>query len=561
MTASAICSRLGGTHPFRVSTRLNAEQRQVVEFVLDSHDRAINLSGAAGTGKTATLQELRRGLLESGQTLIAVAPTRSAVDELKKVGFQDAFTIERLLQDKRLQASLDNKVLIVDEAGMVSGRQMWEMLRLSELYSARIVFSGDTKQIQSVEACDALRVLEKESRLRTIELNHVQRQITRDYREAMKELRLDPGRGFEKLDKIGAIREVPWLERAQEVAKAFSEAEALGQDSLMVCATHEEIDRVTHAIRMSQGKAGKGVQIGKDVSLNWTAAQKSDMANYQPGQLLVFHRAVKGIRKNETLEVVNADGQSVTARNAIRPTFTVTARQAKSFDVCERQALEITPGDKLLLTANRRESRFPGHQWRNRDRASRSIPQSAVHLTDGRILPPDFKQFTHGYAVTAHRSQGKSVDSVIISADGMPKELFYVAASRGRQNVLIITSDKQTLSESVCRSNARQSASELARGERPGLYQGLHRGFQAACNLVRWAAQYARHWGNSIAEPAKLPEPMLPDHSPAPLIQCRKNPRHPKSIPPAPSKEPATPVEIRSNQLPERRTYDLEIER
>ena len=149
----------------------------------------INISGAAGTGKTATLQKVRRGLLESGQTLIAVAPTRSAVDELRKVGFESAITVERLLQDERLQASLGNRVLIIDEAGMVSGRQMWEILRLAERRSARIVLSGDTKQIQSVEACDALRVREKESRLRTIELNQVQRQITQDYREVSVWLR------------------------------------------------------------------------------------------------------------------------------------------------------------------------------------------------------------------------------------------------------------------------------------------------------------------------------------------------------------------------------------
>ncbi len=31
--------------------------------------------------------------------------------------------------------------------------------------------------------------------------------------------------------------------------------------------------------------------------------------------------------------------------------------------------------------------------------------------------------------MTAHRSQGKTVDSVILSGDGMQKELFYVAAS------------------------------------------------------------------------------------------------------------------------------------
>src|SRR5438128_8927860 len=88
-------------------------------------------------------------------------------------------------------------------------------------------------------------------------------------------------------------------------------------------------------------------------------------------------------------------------------------------------------------------------------------------------LPSNFKQFAHGYAVTAHRSQGKSVDAVIISGDGMQRELFYVAASRGRERVLVITSDKQRLRESVARSTARQSASELARKVGAGLHQGM----------------------------------------------------------------------------------------
>jgi len=65
--------------------------------------------------------------------------------------------------------------------------------------------------------------------------------------------------------------------------------------------------------------------------------------------------------------------------------------------------------------------------------------------------------------VTAHRSQGKSVDAVVISADGMRKELFYVAASRGRDSIAVVTSDRDLLRESVAHSVARQSASELSR--------------------------------------------------------------------------------------------------
>ena len=81
------------------------------------------------------------------------------------------------------------------------------------------------------------------------------------------------------------------------------------------------------------------------------------------------------------------------------------------------------------------------------------------------MVPSNFKQFAHGYAVTAHRSQGKSVDAVIISGDGMQKELFYVAASRSLESVVVITSDKERLRESIAQSTARKSALELARGE------------------------------------------------------------------------------------------------
>jgi ATP-dependent exoDNAse (exonuclease V) alpha subunit len=396
----------------------------------------------------------------------------SAVEELQKVGFRDAVTIERLLTDPRMQSSLRNKVLIVDEAGMVSGRQMHGLLNMAETQSERIVFSGDTRQIQSVEACDALRVLEKESRLKSIELIQVQRQTAKDYREAIKELRRDPAKGFEKLDSMGAIREVPWLDRSEAVAWAFADVEAKGRNALVVCATHEEIDRITEAIRTNRkrrGQIGNSIEIGRDISLNWTTAQKSDARNFRAGQVLVFHRAVKGIGKNEALEVIRTDSNQVEARNIQGELKSITSKHAKSFDVCERREFEVAPGDRLLLTGNRRKN---GFRCTNGEivTVSNIDHERQITLTDGRALPLGFKQFTHGYAVTAHRSQGKSVDEVIISGDGMRKELFYVAASRGRENVQIITSDKTLLRDSIGLANARQSASELERANRPGLH-------------------------------------------------------------------------------------------
>ena len=58
------------------------------------------------------------------------------------------------------------------------------------------------------------------------------RQTSTEYRDAIQELRRDPEAGFEKLDRTGAVREVPITERAQAVALAYVESK--GQDVLVV---------------------------------------------------------------------------------------------------------------------------------------------------------------------------------------------------------------------------------------------------------------------------------------------------------------------------------------
>ncbi|MGA2576493.1 MAG: AAA family ATPase [Bryobacteraceae bacterium] len=484
------CDPLGGNQQFVASDRLRTEQKRAVEFILSSRDQAVNMRGAAGTGKTATLKELRRGLADAGREVLALAPTMSAVEELQKIGFAEAITAERLLHDERMQATLPGKVLILDAAGMISGRQMWELLRLTRRQSARLVFSGDAKQIQSVEAGNALRVLEKESRLKSVALAQVQRQTRKEYREAIQELRRNPERGFQKLDAIGAVREVAWLDRAEAVAKAYGASQ--GRSSLVVCATHEEIERATEAIRRRCGATcalGEGVQLTRNASLNWTTAQKGDARNFCPGQILGFHRAIKGIARNEALEVVRVEGERVIVRNESGREQTVTSKHAKSFDVLEQHAIDVAAGDRLLLMASRREQGF--HATNGEIVTVAQIDAAGrIRLEDGRTLPAEYKQFAHGYAVTAHRSQGKSVDALIISADGMQKELFYVAASRGRERVDVITSDKERLRDTVAQSTARRSASELARRAQPGLQRGPLRGLAAAMVLMCRAAQF-----------------------------------------------------------------------
>jgi hypothetical protein len=324
--------------------------------------------------------------------------------------------------------------------------------------------------------------------LKTVALAQVQRQTRKDYRDAIEELRRHPERGFAKLDAMGAVREVAISERAAAIADAYDAA--AGQSRLVVCATHDEIDRVTDAIRerrKTRGEVCEGVALTRHVSLNWTAAQKADFRNHRAGQILCFHRAVKFIAKNDTVEVVRVASSGLVVRSANGTERTISKRQAASFDVVEARPIEVSVGDRLLLTANRRE---PGLRITNGELVTVSAVDATgrIQLDDSRTLPSNYRSFAHGYAVTAHRSQGKTVDSVIISGDGMQRELFYVAASRGRQSVTVITSDKERLQATVARYMARTSASELVRGKGTHSHRGALRGLVVARDMVRRAA-------------------------------------------------------------------------
>jgi len=496
---------------FELSGHLRPEQKRAVEAVLDSRDLAVNVRGAAGTGKTATLREIDRGLREAGHEVLAVAPTRSAVDELEKVGFRDAMTVSRLLEAQEPQGALRGRVLIVDEAGMVSGRQMQSLLHLAEDQGARIVFSGDTRQIPSVEALDALRILERESGLKSVSLTEVQRQTNSFYREAVKTMRHSPEQGFAQLEKLGAIREVSIFDRGQIVAELHREFRAEGRDTLVVAGTHAEISQLTDAIRQDRkehGELGVGHSFDRFVSLQWTRAQKEELSNYQEGQILQFHRDTKLAKRHESMEVVRIGPESLVARKGTGEEVNISPKQTRAFSVYERQPIEVAPGDSLMLTANRRGAEL---RATNGELVKvSSVDGGAIRLEDGRTVPANYHEFTHGYAVTAHRSQGKTVDTVIISADSMKNELFYVAASRGRSEIAVVTSDREQLRESVGVSTMRQSAIELTRKQLSAHdpEKGHHVDLMTGVN--RQAGQQIGEQHSSV--PTHTPEPEKTPH-------------------------------------------------
>ncbi len=67
--------------PIPFNKKLNDSQNQAVAFALSAEDVAI-IHGPPGTGKTTTLVELMRQIVHSGQTVLAVAASNLAVDNM-----------------------------------------------------------------------------------------------------------------------------------------------------------------------------------------------------------------------------------------------------------------------------------------------------------------------------------------------------------------------------------------------------------------------------------------------------------------------------------------------
>jgi hypothetical protein len=244
-----------------------------------------------------------------------------------------------------------------------------------------------------------------------------------------------------------------------------------GKSALLVSPTWAEIEAVTEKVRETLKVDGLVSQHEEAVivfdSLSWTEAQKKNPGQFQPGQRIRFVRATKSFAKNETAEVVSIDqaGPGPISLRVRRPdgseVFFNPSRSAASFDVGEARELKVAPGDWLLLQANH------GKEFVNGERVQvREIQNGRIALADGRQLPAGFNTFTHGYAVTSHSSQSKTVDEVLLVAasrsfGAVNREQFYVSISRGRERVHVFTDDADLLARRVTDSHERKAAVEL----------------------------------------------------------------------------------------------------
>lgn len=192
-------------------TFLNTNQKKVVSELMLSLDGVDLLEGKAGTGKTTTLKAVETGLNQASYSVTVLAPTTKAVEVLQAEGFTNSMTVQKYLsipEDGELRIKSKN-YLIVDEASLVSVRQMNKLLTIASESKYRVILVGDTKQHKSVERGNTLKTIQQHSNIETYSLNQIQRQTQNEAKLAVEDL--SKGKvleGIEKFQKLGFVKEI-----------------------------------------------------------------------------------------------------------------------------------------------------------------------------------------------------------------------------------------------------------------------------------------------------------------------------------------------------------------
>ncbi|HEV2392682.1 MAG TPA: MobF family relaxase [Verrucomicrobiae bacterium] len=462
-TVNAGCDAVAPLHPgYRPADWLGEDQKRAIYHVLRTSDRITGLRGLAGSGKTTALRELVAACKEARVEPLFCAPTAAATEVLRTEGFA-AVTLQSLLLTKPALSA--RQLVVLDEAGAVG---MDDMKRLFDLArDARIVLSGDTGQHASVARGDALRILENHSDFQSGQLTRIRRQRKVEYRRAVElAAQKNTNEAFAQLERMGAVTELPGNQLHDSAAQSYVKTLMQNQSVLLVAPTWNEIEALTEKVRavlkMSGRLAGDEKEFQVFDSLSWTEAQKQDARQYRAGLAIRFHRQKTGFAKDETVAVVAVENDALKIQRADGSESIFLLGQGSAyFDVGEKRKLKIAAGDKLLLQSNWRKKFVNGELVE-----VKTIQGDSVVLADGRVIPKNYRTFTHGYAVTSHAAQGKTVDEVLLvaSSRSLPainQQQFYVGISRGREACRVFTDDAEMLRSHVTRSSARLAVVEV----------------------------------------------------------------------------------------------------
>jgi conjugative relaxase-like TrwC/TraI family protein len=469
----------------------NTEQKAAAVGVLSTSSRVVAVQGIAGSAKTSTvLATVAAEFRARGHEVVAIAPTASAARELGDALKTDARTLaSHLGQLERergpasaVDAAAGRSVWVVDEASLVSAKDMATLLRGAERAGAQVVLSGDTRQLGSVEAGRAFGQLQAAG-METHTLGENVRQQNAMLRDAVKDAA--EGRWAGAMDKMeragGRVEEIgPRNERMQAVARDYLERDPeLRRQTLVVDNTRAGREDITREIRdalTTRGELGKeAVTIAALERRDLTQVEKKLVDSYHVGDTVKFQRDYQsqGITREATYTVERVD--KATERVLLRDdkgseatAWNPRSAGATTAEVYETKQVELRTGDRVAFTRNDADRGIAnndrgtvravdgenGRVTIDADRGQRSVTLDRSREAD--------RYVRHGYVQTSYSAQGQTAKEVVMHAEGASPATHqrsqYVQVSRAVDKATLYTDSRRELAGAVERRDGEKSA-------------------------------------------------------------------------------------------------------
>ena len=475
---------------------LNPGQCDAVRRILLSPHVTIGVQGHAGSGKTTMLRAVAE--LAGERNIVGLAPSASAARVLGGEADIPARTLQWFLTRYRdvgdgiappekmeeARNALGGAVLILDEASMVGTTQMRALTRIAaEAGVERLALIGDRRQLRAVEAGQPFALLQ-DAGMPTARMDEVVRQRDADLRQAVLHMVADePRLAVEELGN--GVLETTGDELGRKAAQLWLDLDPdLRPGTAILAPTHEmraEINAaVRHGLEDERVLHGPELEIERYVNLHLTRSQKGNIGNYREGDIAIFHHDVYGVRAKAgdacLVAKVTDERVVLTFPNGKERRIDPSGYIRYRLDLFETRPMALRAGDRVRWTRN-----DPARNLINGEHAEiLSIARVNVRMRtrDGREIvmardDPQLHHLDHAYSSTVHAAQGITCDQAIAVLDtgrgGVADQAtFYVELTRARDNVVLLTDDREALIEALETAPAGEMSALKAIGEQFG---------------------------------------------------------------------------------------------
>jgi ATP-dependent exoDNAse (exonuclease V) alpha subunit len=446
------------------------DQKAATLVLLTSRSQVVAVQGYAGTAKTTTvLATFAKAANAAGFEIRALGPSASAAQTLGDTLSVEGQTLARHLkaQEGRSDTPPDRpQIWLVDEASLVSARDMARLLEAAERAQAKTVLVGDVKQLGSVGAGAAFTQLQ-EAGMETAHLTEIVRQTNALTREAVEAtLEGHAARALAALDAGGGrvIEAATPEDRRAAMAKDYAALSAQERkQTIVIDPSRDGRDLLTAEIRaklVEHGALGEhAVTIRALVAKDLTKAEAKYADSYSPGDLVIFNQRLdaKGIARGDAFTVTRSDDRSGVVGldngqgRAIEWRPALWGR-AEAFSTAER---ELRAGDRIEFTRNDHVGGRVNGGQAEVTRVAEDGRGVEIRHQRGRVelLSAESvrdQHVRHAYVQTAYAAQGRTSERVMVHAESARVNLvdqasIYVAVSRARNEAAIYTDDRTKL--------------------------------------------------------------------------------------------------------------------